>query len=57
MHSSTNLSNIDKFNYLRCYVAGNVLNTVDDWYGNKQAIITAHTKKIFKITGKVLTGQ
>ena len=28
-HSSTTLSNINKFNYLRCYVAGDALKTID----------------------------
>ena len=63
-HSSATLSNIDKFNYLRCYVAGDALNTIEglsltndnyikalgllkDRSGNKQAIITAHTKNCY----------
>ena len=29
IHSSATLSNIDKFNYLRCYVAGDALNTIE----------------------------
>ena len=64
--SSATLSNIDKFNYLQCYVAGEALNTIEgvsltignygkalelleDRYGNKQAIITAHTKNLLKL--------
>ena len=63
---SPTLSNTDKFNYLRCYVAGEALNTIEglsltngnyvkalelleDRYGNKQAIITAHTKNLLKL--------
>ena len=66
IHSSATLSNIDKFNYLRCYVPGDALNTIqglsltsdnytkalelsEDRYGNKQAIITAHAKKLLKL--------
>ena len=61
MHTSKTPSNIDKFNYLRCCVAGDALNTIEglsltnenstnalelleDWYGKKQPIISAHTK-------------
>ena len=29
IHSPATLSNIDKFNYLRCYVAGDALNTIE----------------------------
>ena len=29
INSSATLSNIDKFNYLRCYVAGDALNTIE----------------------------
>ena len=66
IHSSTTLSNIEKFNYLRCYVAGDALNTIEGLsltndkytkalelleyrYGNRQAIITAHTKNLLKL--------
>ena len=66
IHSSATLSNIGKFNYLRCYVTGDALNTIEglsltndnyikalelleDPYGNKQAIITAHTKNLLKM--------
>ena len=66
IHSSASLSNIDKFNYLRCYVTGDTLNTIEglsltddnyimalelleDRYGNKQVIITAHTKNLLKL--------
>ena len=63
IYSSATLSNIDKFNDLRCYVTGDTLNTteglsltndnyvkalerLEDRYGNKRAIITAH-KRIY----------
>ena len=66
IHSSATLSNIDNFNYLLCYVAGEALNTIEglsvtnddylkalelleDQYGNKKAIITAHTKNLLKL--------
>ena len=66
IHSSATLSNIDKFNYLRCYVAGDAFNKIEglsltndnyikaselleDRYGNKQAITTAHTKNLLKL--------
>ena len=66
IHSSATQSNIDKFNYLQCYVAGDALNTIEglsltndnyikalelleDRYGNKQAIITAHMKNLLKL--------
>ena len=66
IHSSASLSNIDKFNYLRCYVTGDTLNTIEglsltdenyimalelleDRYGNKQVIITAHTTNLLKL--------
>ena len=29
IHSSATLSNIDKFNYLRCHIAGDALNTIE----------------------------
>ena len=66
IHSSATLSNIDKFNYLRCYVTVDALNTIEglsltndnyikalklleNRYGNKQAIVTAHTKNLLKL--------
>ena len=71
IHSSATLSNIDKFNYLRCYVAGEALNTIEgvsltignygkalelleDRYGNKQAIITAHVKNLLKLFTQIV---
>ena len=65
IHSSATLSNIENFNYLQCFIAGDALNTVkglslnndnyikalellQDRYGNKQAIITAHKKNLSK---------